>query len=164
MLEIKIAGPGCKNCEELSSRVHKVLEEMRAEATLMKITDYQEIAASGVMMTPGLIVNGKVLSQGRLPSEGTIRDWLLEAKEGSYLSHLCGRQAVQINVRGEREISFRGLAERLGSIGEVKFNEHMLRFRVNSYELTVFPDGRTIVKGTTDEAAARTLYARYIGA
>jgi molybdopterin/thiamine biosynthesis adenylyltransferase len=88
----------------------------------------------------------------------------LEAKEGSYLSHLCGREAVQINVRGEREISFRGLAERLGSIGEVKFNEHMLRFRVNSYELTVFPDGRTIVKGTTDEAAARTLYARYIGA
>jgi adenylyltransferase/sulfurtransferase len=87
----------------------------------------------------------------------------LEAREGSYLSHLCGRDAVQVNVRGKREISFRDLSERLGSAGQVEFNEYMLRFRVNSYELTVFPDGRTIVKGTTDEAKARTLYARYIG-
>jgi small redox-active disulfide protein 2 len=79
MLEIKIAGPGCKNCEELASRVKSVLEELRAEATLLKITGYQEIAASGVMMTPGLIVNGKVLCQGKLPTEGIIRNWLLEA-------------------------------------------------------------------------------------
>ncbi len=87
----------------------------------------------------------------------------LEAREGSYLTSLCGREAVQVNVRGEAKVSFPGLAERLNSVGQVTFNDYMLRFRVDSYELTVFPDGRTIVKGTTDEAVARTLYARYIG-
>ena len=87
----------------------------------------------------------------------------LEAKEGSYLTSLCGREAVQVNVRGKAEVSLPTLAKRLESVGEVSFNDYMLRFRVNSYELTVFPDGRTIVKGTTDEAVARTLYARYIG-
>ena len=79
MLEIRIAGPGCKNCEELASRVKKTLEGLQAEATVIKVTDYKDIAASGVMMTPGLIVNGKVVCQGKLPTEGVIRNWLLEA-------------------------------------------------------------------------------------
>lgn len=93
----------------------------------------------------------------------------LEAREGSYLTSLCGRKAVQVNVRGDVQIAFPALADRLASAGEVKFNDHMLRFRVDSadgahtYELTIFPDGRTIVKGTTDESVARTLYARYLG-
>ena len=92
----------------------------------------------------------------------------LEAQQGTYLTNLCGREAVQINVRGDTTVSFPALAKRLEPAGKVRFNEYMLRFRVDSdgghpYELTVFPDGRTIVKGTTDEAVARTLYARYVG-
>jgi adenylyltransferase/sulfurtransferase len=93
----------------------------------------------------------------------------LESKEGSYLTSLCGRNAVQVNVRGDVQIAFPTLAERLALAGEVKYNDYMLRFRVDSvddkhpYELTIFPDGRTIVKGTTDESVARTLYARYVG-
>jgi adenylyltransferase/sulfurtransferase len=87
----------------------------------------------------------------------------LEAQEGSYLTSLCGREAVQVNVRGEVKASFPALAERLSSVGQVTFNDHMLRFQVDPYELTIFPDGRTIIKGTTDEALARTLYAKYIG-
>jgi adenylyltransferase/sulfurtransferase len=93
----------------------------------------------------------------------------LEARQGTYLTSLCGREAVQVNVRGEAELSFPALAQRLAPAGEVRYNEYMLRLRVGSdshrrYELTVFPDGRAIVKGTTDEAVARTLYARYVGA
>ena len=87
----------------------------------------------------------------------------LEASVGSYLTSLCGREAVQVNVRGEARVSFPDLAERLNPVGPVTFNDYMLRFRVDSYELTVFPDGRTIIKGTTDEAVARSLYARYVG-
>lgn len=87
----------------------------------------------------------------------------LEARAGSYLTGLCGREAVQVNVRGNTQVSFANLAGRLAAVGQVAFNDYMLRFRVDSYELTVFPDGRTIVKGTTDETVARTLYARYIG-
>jgi adenylyltransferase/sulfurtransferase len=70
---------------------------------------------------------------------------------------------VQINVRGDAKVPFPDLAKRLESVGQVSFNDYILRFVVDSYELTVFPDGRTIVKGTDDEAVARTLYARYIG-
>ena len=87
----------------------------------------------------------------------------LEAREGSWATSLCGRGAVQINVRREARVSFPQLAERLRPVGQVSFNDYMLRFHVNSYELTVFPDGRTIVKGCTDPALARTLYAKYIG-
>ncbi len=87
----------------------------------------------------------------------------LEAREGSYLTSLCGREAVQVNVRGQVRVPFSDLADRLDPVGQVAFNDFMLRFRVDSYELTVFPDGRTIVKGTTDEALARTLYAKYVG-
>jgi molybdopterin/thiamine biosynthesis adenylyltransferase len=87
----------------------------------------------------------------------------LQAKTGTYLTSLCGRNAVQVSVRGESRVSFPELAKRLNAIGETAFNEYMLRFRVDAYELTVFPDGRTIVKGTTDEHVARSLYARYIG-
>ncbi len=87
----------------------------------------------------------------------------LEAQEGSYLTALCGRNAVQVSLRGEAQVSLPDLAGRLAVVGEVEFNDYMLRLRVDSYELTVFPDGRAIVKGTTDQAVARTLYARYVG-
>ena len=87
----------------------------------------------------------------------------LEAREGSYLTSLCGREAVQVNVRGESRVSFPDLAGRLNSVGQVTFNDYMLRFLVDGYKLTIFPDGRSIIQGTTDEAVARTLYARYVG-
>ena len=87
----------------------------------------------------------------------------LESREGSHVTSLCGREAVQVNVRGAAHVSFAQLAERLRSAGEVSFNDYMLRFRVDAYELTVFADGRTIVKGTTDEAQARALFSRYVG-
>ena len=61
------------------------------------------------------------------------------------------------------EEAFPQLAERLQAVGQVAFNDYMLRLGVNGYELNVFPDGRTIIKGCTDPALARTLYARYIG-
>jgi len=87
----------------------------------------------------------------------------LEAKAGSYITTLCGRDAVQVNLRTAAQVSFPQLAVRLESAGRVSFNEYMLRFQVDSYELTLFTDGRAIIKGTTDEALARTLFARYVG-
>jgi adenylyltransferase/sulfurtransferase len=75
---------------------------------------------------------------------------------------LCGRNAVQIHER-ERPIDLLELQARLEPLGEVRANEFALRFTVAPYELTVFPDGRAIVKGTGDTGLARSLYARYIG-
>jgi molybdopterin-synthase adenylyltransferase len=77
---------------------------------------------------------------------------------------LCGRNAVQIARRGHAAVDFPALAERLKSAGEVAFNDFLLRFRVEGYDITVFRDARSIIRGTTDPAVARGLYARYIGA
>jgi adenylyltransferase/sulfurtransferase len=87
----------------------------------------------------------------------------LEAKHGSWATSLCGRDAVQIHVRRQSQVSFPQLADRLRSTGQVAYNDYMLRFRVEDYELNLFPDGRAIIKGCTEPALARTLYARYVG-
>jgi molybdopterin-synthase adenylyltransferase len=76
---------------------------------------------------------------------------------------LCGRNAVQIHERS-RPVNLSELARRLGLIAPVRANEFALRASLDPYELTVFPDGRAIVKGTTDPGIARSLYARYVGA
>jgi adenylyltransferase/sulfurtransferase len=75
---------------------------------------------------------------------------------------LCGRDAVQIHER-ERPVDLRELQSRLQPLGEVRANEYVLRFFPSPYEMTIFPDGRAIVKGTADPAVARGLYARYLG-
>ena len=87
----------------------------------------------------------------------------LEGREGSWATSLCGRDAVQVNVRREARISFSQLADRLSSAGEVAYNQHMLRFRMDGYELNLFPDGRAIIVGCTDQALARAFYAKYVG-
>ncbi len=75
---------------------------------------------------------------------------------------LCGRNAVQIHERS-RPLDLAALKERLAPLGEVRANEFALRFFLSPYEMTVFPDGRAIIKGTTDTGLARSLYARYVG-
>jgi adenylyltransferase/sulfurtransferase len=76
---------------------------------------------------------------------------------------LCGRNAVQIHERS-RPIDLADLKLRLEPIGEVRANEFGLRFFCHPYEMTIFPDGRAIIKGTADAGVARSLYARYVGA
>lgn len=76
---------------------------------------------------------------------------------------LCGHNAVQIHERS-RPLELRELAARLAPLGPVRSNEFALRFELPPFLLTVFPDGRAIIKGTTDIGVARSLYSRYIGA
>ena len=88
----------------------------------------------------------------------------LDSLSGASSTSLCGRNAVQVRS-GRRDITlnFPDLAERLRPVGEVSYNQFLLRFTVDSYELTVFPDARAIIKGTDDEQVARSVYTRYIG-
>ncbi|MFL6215028.1 MAG: ThiF family adenylyltransferase [Blastocatellia bacterium] len=76
---------------------------------------------------------------------------------------LCGRNAVQIGRSGASRLDFAQLAERLKGAGDVAYNDFLLRFRVDDYDITVFRDARSIIRGTQDPAIARGLYARYIG-
>jgi molybdopterin/thiamine biosynthesis adenylyltransferase len=75
---------------------------------------------------------------------------------------LCGRNAVQIHERA-RPLDLEELKRKLAPLGQVRANEFALRFFIPPYEMTVFPDGRAIIKGTTDAGVARSLYSRYVG-
>lgn len=86
----------------------------------------------------------------------------LEAGEATHTT-LCGRDAVQIRHREARGLDLAALKTRLGQFGPVHGNEFLLRCTLDGYDLTVFPDGRAIIKGTYDPAVARGLYAKYIG-
>ncbi len=87
----------------------------------------------------------------------------LEGKFGLRTTALCGQNAVQVLNPETGNISLEELATRLKPVGEASCNEFMLRFTVDNYEMIVFPDGRAIVRNTTDESLARGLYAKYIG-
>jgi molybdopterin/thiamine biosynthesis adenylyltransferase len=87
----------------------------------------------------------------------------LEGKLGSHTVSLCGRNAVQIVHRRGGRLSFEELARKLQGVGNVRYNQFLLRFEVDGHEITVFPDGRAIIKGTSDVGKARSLYAQYIG-
>ncbi len=90
------------------------------------------------------------------------RDFIYLAGEGRPHITMCGRNSVQIHER-ERPIDFVELSTRLQPLGNVRHNEFVLKFWREPYEMTLFPDGRAIIKGTTDTAIARSLYARYVG-
>ena len=90
------------------------------------------------------------------------RDFIHLAGDGRPHITLCGRNSVQIHER-ERPVDFAEISARLQPLGSVRHNDFVLKFWREPYEMTVFPDGRAIIKGTTDTAIARSLYARYIG-
>jgi molybdopterin/thiamine biosynthesis adenylyltransferase len=90
------------------------------------------------------------------------RDFVHLAGEGRPHITMCGRNSVQIHERA-RPIDFAEMQRRLESHGVVRHNEFVLKFWREPYEMTLFPDGRAIIKGTTETGVARSLYARYVG-
>lgn len=88
---------------------------------------------------------------------------MLEATSGDFAAVLCGRNAVQISPGKLTTIDFEELAKRLQVTGEVKFNDYLLRFKTGEFEVTVFQDARSIIRGTSEIKTARSLYAKYIG-
>jgi molybdopterin-synthase adenylyltransferase len=88
----------------------------------------------------------------------------LVARAGTMAVTLCGRDAVHVTPGRAAKIDLDALATRLAAVGRVRRHEHVLLFTADSREVTVFEDGRALIKGTGDTAAARSLYDRYIGA
>jgi len=87
----------------------------------------------------------------------------LNAAKKEIITSLCGRNAIQITPVKSAAISFKSLAERLKRLGEVRFNNFILVFRERDKEISLFKDGRAIIKGTDNEKVARSFYARYVG-
>ncbi|HEU5450983.1 MAG TPA: ThiF family adenylyltransferase [Terriglobales bacterium] len=90
------------------------------------------------------------------------REFTHLAGEGRPHITLCGRNSVQIHER-QRPVDFAEMTHRLQPHGTVRHNDFVLKFWREPYEMTLFPDGRAIIKGTTDTALARSLYARFVG-
>jgi len=90
------------------------------------------------------------------------RDFVHLAGEARPHITLCGRNSVQIHER-HRPVDLAEMSQRLQAHGAVRHNDFVLKFWHEPYEMTLFPDGRAIIKGTSDTAVARSLYARYVG-
>jgi molybdopterin/thiamine biosynthesis adenylyltransferase len=158
------AEPTCDTAGVLNAAVSVIASIQAAEA--MKFLSGRKDA-----------LNGKLLSfdvwSGRFQSIRVARNADCRAcshRDFTYLNGeaqphitMCGRDSVQIHAR-TRRLDLGDLSRRLGpTADEIRNNEFLLRFRVAPYDLTVFADGRAIIKGTKDPAVARSLYARYIG-
>ena len=87
----------------------------------------------------------------------------LDGQDGMQLTALCGRNAVQIVQRDSATIDLAEKGRLLSQLGDVKVTKFLLKFFVDDFELTLFPDGRAIVKGTDEEAVAKNIYSKYIG-
>jgi small redox-active disulfide protein 2 len=74
---IEVLGPGCNNCKRVEAAAHEAVAMTGIEAEIVHVTDYADIAAKGVMNTPGVIIDGRIMSTGRVPSAKDIAGWLL---------------------------------------------------------------------------------------
>jgi small redox-active disulfide protein 2 len=80
MLNIKVLGPGCENCQKVESVARKVITTMSMDAEIIKVTDWAEIKKYPILATPGLVVNEKLVCAGRIPNEAEVTTWLVDAE------------------------------------------------------------------------------------
>jgi molybdopterin-synthase adenylyltransferase len=138
----------------------------------LEVTEAMKLLAGHEELLHGRLISCDIWS-GRFQSVRMVRDPECRAcvrrnftyLEGQAQPHitLCGRDSVQIHAQG-RALDLSVLRRRLTpAVAEVRHNDFLLRFSIPPYEMTVFADGRAILKGTKDPVVARSLYARYIG-
>jgi len=77
-MTIKVLGSGCANCQTLERLCREVVAENKIDATVEKVTDLKEIMGYGILSTPGLVVDGKVVSSGKLPTKSMLTHWLVD--------------------------------------------------------------------------------------
>jgi small redox-active disulfide protein 2 len=79
MLDIKVLGPGCENCHKVEALAQQAVANLGAEATIEKIVDRAEYPKYGLMYTPGLVINNKLVCGGRIPTEAEVMTWVTDA-------------------------------------------------------------------------------------
>jgi small redox-active disulfide protein 2 len=79
MLTIKVLGPGCANCKRVEQIARKAVEDMAIAAEVIKVTDHNDILKYNILSTPGLVINEKVVSAGRIPAPAEVTTWLADA-------------------------------------------------------------------------------------
>lgn len=161
--------PTCDTAGILSPIINVIASIQAMEA--IKILSGNRDAVSRTLMVMGLWDNrvrqvklDALREAGTCPTCSKREFPWLDGRCGSHSAVLCGRNAVQISSPDRQRLALDRLEEKLTAVGKVNRNPFMLRFDVDDYRLTVFPDGRAIISGTDDIATAKTLYAKYIGA
>jgi len=81
MLNIKVLGSGCPNCQQVEAVARRAVQQLGLEAHIEKVTDRTQIMAYHLLVTPGLVINEKVVAAGRIPSEAEVTTWLVDAIE-----------------------------------------------------------------------------------
>jgi adenylyltransferase/sulfurtransferase len=160
------SGPTCDTAGVVMPIIATISAIQVAEALKLIVNDRN--ALHGTLMQDDIWQNERraITLDGpdpKCPVCGVGKFALLDGDGDEFSAVLCGRDAVQIVPQVSGDIDLARLAERLAPLGEVKANEYLVRFRNGANEITVFADGRAIIKGVEDIAAARTLYARYVG-
>ncbi len=159
--------PTCDTAGVLAPSV-SVVASIAAGEALKLLAGFGELN-SGSLLNFDLLDNSlerfEVLRRPDCPTCGQRDFEFLHAQAGTRTATLCGRNAVQISVAGRPAVDLAELAGRLrqSGIAQVTANPYLLRAPIDGLELTVFADARAIIKGTEDEAVARTVYARYVG-
>jgi molybdopterin/thiamine biosynthesis adenylyltransferase len=154
----------CETAGILNSAVNMAASIAATEAIKLLVGTHDRVRRS--LLSFDLWSNEHAEVAARSPRPGCRacgeRDFVHLAGEGRAHITLCGRNSVQIHER-HRPVDFSEVSLRLKPHGAVRHNDFVLKFWPEPYELTLFPDGRAIIKGTTDTAVARSLYARYVG-
>jgi small redox-active disulfide protein 2 len=78
-MTIKVLGPGCSNCKKVYQLAEQAISELKKEAELNYVTDLVEISKTGLMRTPGLMINDKIVSYGRIPSLDEVKEFITRA-------------------------------------------------------------------------------------
>jgi len=156
----------CETSGILNSAVNLVASIAATEAMKMLVGGVQAAQLRRTLLSFDVWTNERSEISAAHPRPGcracAERNFIHLAGEGRPHITLCGRNSVQIHER-HRPIDFVEMQRRLAAHGLVRYNEFVLKFWHEPYEMTLFPDGRAIIKGTTDTAVARSLYARYVG-
>jgi molybdopterin/thiamine biosynthesis adenylyltransferase len=154
----------CETAGILNSAVNMAASIAATEAIKLLVGAHDRVRRSLLSFDVWSNERAEVLANSPRPGCRTCgeRDFVHLAGEGRAHITLCGRNSVQIHER-HRPVDFSEVSLRLKPHGAVRHNDFVLKFWPEPYELTLFPDGRAIIKGTTDTAVARSLYARYVG-
>ena len=156
----------CETAGVLSSTVVTVAALQFTETVKLLVGDREHLRKGLVAFDVWSNQHEQALQPARAPDCpccGLRRFEFLEAHLTSRTASLCGRDAVQVSPGPPMKLDLAELGRRLDGVGAVTATAYLVRLTVGAHELTIFPDGRAIIKGTNDVAMARSLYARYVG-
>jgi molybdopterin-synthase adenylyltransferase len=157
----------CETAGVLASTVMAVAALQCTEVVKLLVGDRQHLRKGLVAFDVWSNQHEQVAQLARTPDCpccGLRQFEFLDARVTSRTASLCGRNAVQVSPGHPMKLDLAELGRRLGALGAVTSTAYLVRLAVGAHELTIFPDGRAIIKGTNDVAAARSLYSRYVGA